>query len=179
MKRLILSLVIFLCACENNITQVRNLGKKNVLPEDAHQVDIYLSQSGKVKARLQAPFMLRYADTPRIVFPQKLHSDFYDSLLNITSYLDAHYGVYYENMNKVYLNENVRIVNIVKKDTIYCEDLYWDQNAGRFYTHRLVEIHSPGQLIKGKGMTSNDDFSNVQIDSIYQTKFLFRNGQLN
>lgn len=168
---------ILLYACENDMQKVADFGRRTQLPEDAHQVDIYLSQSGKMKARLQAPFMLRYNDTPRIVFPQTLHSDFYDSLLTVSSYLDARYGVYYETMNKVYLNDHVKIVNVVKKDTIYCEDLYWDQNAGQFYTHRKVEIHQPTQTIIGKGLNANEDFSDVKIDTISGIVQV-RNGQL-
>lgn len=154
-------------ACENDMQKVAALGRRSNAPEEGHGIDAYLSQSGHMKARLLAPFMLRYAapDTPKIVFPNSLHVDFYDSLLTVESRLDARYGIYYETMNKVYLADHVKIVNIAKGDTIYCQDLYWDQNTGKFYTHRDVAIHRVTQTIYGTGMEATQDFNNVTIDS--------------
>src|ERR1700744_5371001 len=119
-------------ACENDMQKVAALGRRTQTPEDVHGMDAYYSQSGQMKARLLSPHMLRYnpPDTPKMVFPQGLHVDFYDTLLRIESRLDARYGVYYDNMNKVYLSDHVKILNLAKGDTIYCEDLYWDQNTG-------------------------------------------------
>jgi len=170
---------LLLCsACENDMQKVAALNHRNVTPEEGHGIDAYMSQAGRTKARLQAPFMLRYmVDTVRIEFPRTLHVDFYDSLLVIESMLDARYGIYYENLNKVYLSDHVKILNLAKKDTIYCQDLYWDQNTGKFYTYRAVEIHQPTQTLFGKGMHATQDFANVTIDTvtgIVQVK----NGQL-
>lgn len=157
---------MLLSACENDMQKVAALGRHTATPEEAHGVDAYFSQGGKMKARLLAPYMLRYqTDTMRTVFPQSLHVDFYDSLLVVESRLDARYGVYYENMNKVYLSDHVKIVNLAKHDTIYCEDLYWDQNTGQFYTHRYVEIHRATQAFSGTGMHATQDFSDVHLDS--------------
>jgi LPS export ABC transporter protein LptC len=157
---------MLLSACENDMQKVAALGRRTQSPEEAHGVDAYLSQAGKMKSRLLAPYMLRYQqDTPRIVFPESLHCDFYDSLLHIESILDARYGVYYENMNKVYLRDHVKIINYTKKDTIYCQDLYWDQNTGWFYTHHYVEVHGATQAYSGTGMRATQDFNNVIMDS--------------
>jgi LPS export ABC transporter protein LptC len=169
---------MLLSACENDMQKVAALNHHAPTPEEAHGVDAYFSQGGKMKARLLAPYMLRYQqDTMRTVFPQSLHVDFYDSLLVIESRLDARYGVYYDNLNKVYLSDHVKILNLVKKDTIYCQDLYWDQNSGKFYTHREVEVHSPNQTLYGTGMTATQDFSDVIMDSVHGP-IRVQNGQL-
>ena len=177
----IVALLLCCCACENDMQKVASLGRRAQLPEEGHGIDAYMSQGGKMKARLLAPYMLRYEqaqrDTPRIIFPQSLHVDFYDSLLNVESRLDALYGVYYETLNKVYLRDHVKIVNLAKKDTIYCEDLYWDQNTGQFYTHRAVQIHEPTQTIYGQGMEATQDFANVTIDTV-KGIVQVQNGQL-
>lgn len=156
-------------ACENDMQKVAALGRHSNAPEEGHGIDAYLSQSGHMKARLLAPYMLRYGapDTPKFVFPQTLHVDFYDSLLNVSSLLDARYGIYYETLNKVYLSDHVKILNLVKKDTIYCQDLYWDQNTGKYYTHRPVEVHSVNQTLFGTGMEANQDLTNFQLDSAH------------
>ena len=164
-------------ACENDMGKVAALNHKTISVEEAHGVTVLMSQSAKMKARIESPYMLRYQDTPRIEFPRTLHVDFFDSLLNIESTLDAHYGVYYEAQNKVYLRDSIKIINLVKRDTIYCEDLNWDQNTGKFYTHRRVRIYEPTQILFGKGMEASQDFSNVTIDTIVGT-VLVQQGQL-
>jgi LPS export ABC transporter protein LptC len=170
--------VWLLYACENDIKKVAALNHRNQSPEEAHGVDAYFHQGGMLKARLQAPYMLRYQDTLRTVFPQTLHVDFYDSLQHVESELDSRYGIYYENLNQVYLSDHVKIVNLVKKDTIYCKDLYWDQNTGKFYTHKDVEIHEPTQTLFGKGMNATQDFNNVSIDTVYNSIVRVQQGQL-
>jgi LPS export ABC transporter protein LptC len=168
---------LLLYSCENDMGRVAALNHKVISVEEAHGVTVLMSQSAKMKARIESPYMLRYSDTPRIEFPRTLHVDFFDSLLNIESTLDAHYGVYYEIQNKVYLKDSIRIINLTKKDTIYCEDLNWDQNTGKFYTHRRVRIYEPTQIIFGKGMEANQDFANVSIDTITGT-VIVQQGQL-
>ncbi len=153
-------------SCENDMQKVAALNRKFISVEEAHGIEGYMSQSGKVKGKLTAPYMLRYQDTPRTEFPQTLHVDFYDTLRNIESILDAHFGVYYEMQNKIYLRDSVKIINLAKRDTIYCDDLYWDQNTGLFYTHKKVRIYQPTQTIFGKGMSATQDFGSVKIDTI-------------
>ena len=161
--------IFSLVSCENDMAKVAAMNRKATYVEVAHGIHMDFWQNGKTYARatLTAPYMLRYNDTPRIEFPQTLHTDFYnDSTFKVESRLDAHYGIYYEIQNKVYLRDSVKIVNLAKRDTIHCEDLYWDQNTGKFYTHKSVRIYEPTQVIFGKGMESTQDFGNVTIDTV-------------
>jgi LPS export ABC transporter protein LptC len=176
----LLALVIIasLSACENDIKKVAALGQHHDEPEEAHGVDAYFHQGPTLKARLKAPYMLRYNDTLRTIFPNSLHCDFYDTLQRVESTLDADYGIYHENTNQVYLRDHVKILNLSKHDTIYAKDLYWDQNTGIFTTHREVEIHQPDKLFRGKGMTATQDFTHVSIDTLYNSPMQVQEGQL-
>src|SRR3954467_14386993 len=96
----------FILSCENDIQQVRDLNKKSIGIEEGRQIESFLSQGGKVKAKLMAPVMLRYQlDTPKVEFPNSLHVDFYDSTTKIESKLSAKFGRYLENENKVFLRD--------------------------------------------------------------------------
>jgi LPS export ABC transporter protein LptC len=175
---LALAIVVGLSACENDIKKVAALNHHTDQPEEAHGVDAYFHQGSVLKARLTAPYMLRYNDTLRTVFPNSLHCDFYDSLQHIESRMDARYGIYHENTNQVYLRDSVVILNLTKRDTIYCKDLYWDQNTGVFTTHKEVQIHRVGQFLQGKGMTSTQDFSHASIDTLYNSTVQVQEGKL-
>lgn len=166
-------------ACENDMASVAALNHRKPEVEEAHRIDAYLSQGGKMRSRLQSPFMLRYDDSlPRLEFPNTLHVDFYNDSLQVASYLDAHYGLYYLTQDKVYLKDSVRIVNLAQHDTIYCEDLYWDHITGLFHTNRQVRIYRPRQTIYGRGMHANQDFSDVTIDTITNSSVLVEQGRI-
>src|SRR5690348_15304531 len=101
---LLMGCFFVMSGCENDPAVVEGLYKKKIGIEEANQVESYLSQDGYVKAKLVAPYMLRYqADSPYIEFPRTLHVDFFDSTGTRESYLDADYGKYFEFDRKVLL----------------------------------------------------------------------------
>ena len=135
-------------ACENDPGEVENLYKKKTGVEEGKQIESYLSQGGKVKAKLTAPYMLRYqADSPYIEFPNTLHVDFYDSTAKIESTVDAHYAKYVEFDRKVLLRDSVRVVSLKNGDKLVTRELWWDQNAQEFYTKDTAYIYQTDKTI--------------------------------
>lgn len=149
----------FVCACkENDISVIQNLNKKSISVDEGKQIESYLSENGKVKAKLISPLMLRYyKDTPKVEFPKSLHVDFYNDSTKIDSKLSAKYGRYLENENKVFLRDSVVVFNM-KGDTLICKELYWDQAQSVFYTDKNVILHQPSQKLYGKGMRADQNF---------------------
>ena len=155
----------FVCSCENKMEDVRNLGKKKIGVEEAHQIESYLSQGGKLKAKLTAPFMLRYQlDTPKVEFPRSLHVDFFDDSMKVESQLNARYGRYLENENKVFLRDSVVVFNI-KHDTLHAKELYWDQRAQKYYTDKnvIVIFNNPPQKVYGTGLVATQSLKDVTV----------------
>ncbi len=149
----------FMYSCENDIRDVQNLNKKTIGVEEGKQIESFLSQNGKVKAKLMAPIMLRYQqDTPKVVFPKTLRVDFFNDSTKIESKLFAKYGHYLENENKVFLKDSVVVFN-VSGDTLFCKELYWDQVKATFYTDKNVIIHKPDQKVYGTGLTADQSFN--------------------
>ena len=134
------------------------------MQEEATGIVGYLSQVGKMKAKLTAPLMLRVmADTQYVEFPRSLHVDFYDDSTKIETWLDSKYGKYFENYNKVYLRDSVVVITL-KGDTLRCHDLWWDQNKGIFFTDSVASYRSPGNDITGgKGMEATQDLKTVKF----------------
>ncbi|MFZ9262766.1 MAG: LPS export ABC transporter periplasmic protein LptC [Chitinophagaceae bacterium] len=162
---LLLSSTLML-ACENDEQKVNAFFQKKLGVDQADSIESYISQSGKMKARLIAPVFLRYQDSStRIVLPKTLHVDFYDSLKNIESKMDAMQAHYYENKNVVYLKDSVKVYNI-KGDTLFCQELTWDQNLGKFFTDKFVRIHTPDMIMYGEGLSAPQDFKTFEIYKI-------------
>lgn len=159
----------FVWSCENDIQDVRNLNPKAIGVEEGKQIESYLSEGGKIKAKLMAPIMLRYlTDTPKVEFPKTLHVHFYNDSTRVESKLFAKYGRYLESENKVFLRDSVVVFNI-KGDSLFCKELYWDQNKSIFYTEKNVILHQPNQKIYGKGMIADQNFKWFTITQPYNS----------
>ncbi len=153
----------FVFGCVNDEKTIKKLFEKQMGVDEASDVESYLSQEGKMKARLRAPLMYRYQDTvPRVEFPKSLHVDFFDDSLKIESQLDALYGRYLENQNKVFLKDSVRVFNNIG-DTMYCAELWWDQQLQRFHTDKPVRIYKKDMILVGVGLSAPQDFRTVEI----------------
>jgi hypothetical protein len=92
-----------------------------------------------MKAKLTAPLMYRYQrDTVFTEFPNTLHVDFYDDSVRIESWLTANYGIYYDNLNKVFLRDSVTVINNEG-------DTYELPNFGGIRTCKnFIQISHPG-----------------------------------
>ena len=133
---------IFISGCENDLKKVDNLLQKKTGVEEARQIESYLSEAGRVKARLLSPLMRRYmVDSSFMEFPNSLHVDFYDDSIKIESTLDAKYAKYLESQKKIFLKDSVMVINLKTGDTLKSRELWWDQNKEEFYTDKPAEMH--------------------------------------
>ena len=156
----------FVVSCENDIRDVQNLNQKTTGIEEGKQIESYLSQNGKVKAKLMAPVMLRYLlDTPKVEFTKSLKVEFFDDSSKVESRLFARYGNYFENQNKVFLKDSVVVYN-VSGDTLLCKELYWDQQKQTFYTDKNVIIRKPDQKVYGTGLIADQNFKWFTIKNV-------------
>ena len=159
--------------CENDPAMLKEVSGRKANIEEAVNVQSLLSQNGAIKAKLVAPYMLRYSlDTSYLEFPKKLHVNFYDSTGKVESQVDALYGKYLETQSKVYLRDSV-IVFTVKGDTLRTQELWWDQNTKKFYTNKLVRIVRKGQHMVGdKGMEASQDLTHLTVYQIAHPSFI-------
>lgn len=156
----------FFFSCENDMKVIQDLQRTRLSVDEVKDVTSYLSQGGRMKAKLTAPLMLRYFDSvPRVEFPNSLHVDFYDDSLQVESYLDAKKAWYYEQQGRITLTDSVVVIRI-DGDTLKTEELFWDQNMHKLYTKRDVEIRQKTKTIFGKGFESDESLKNGRIDSI-------------
>jgi LPS export ABC transporter protein LptC len=133
----------FLLSCENNEKEVSDLNKRAISTEIAKDIKLNYTTAGKTKAILTAPVMLHVMDTVTYYeFPNTLYTEFYNADEVKESKLTAMYAKYRDGQNVIYLRDSVKIINMLKGDTIYCEDLYWDRNRTgvEFHTEKKVRI---------------------------------------
>ena len=161
-----LSSCFFMTSCENDIDAVKGLSARGGGIDVGKDVAIYISNDGKLGAKLTAPLMNRYlVDSSKMIeFPISIHVDFYKDSNQIESQLSAKYAKYKEAENIVFLKEDVIIFNTLG-DTLWCKEMYWDQNTGKFYTEQdvVVKQHNPLAKIYGKGLEANQNLTDIRI----------------
>ena len=155
---------LFISSCENDPKVIENWTKKAELREEAKSVESYLSQSGVMKAKLTAPLMYRYQrDTIFTEFPNTLHVDFYDDSVRVERWLTANYGIYYDNLNKVFLRDSVMVIN-KDGDTLRTPELWWDQNMQKFYTDKPARLDGKDKHLTGtQGLEATQDLRSIQF----------------
>ena len=152
-----------LAACENDPIEVALLTKTAVEVEVGTDIEAVMSQSANLKAILKAPIMYRIkTDTIYTEFPQSIFVTFYSDSTTAESVVKAKYAKYYELLRKVYMRDSVVVYNF-KGDTLFAEDLWWDQNLEIFYSNLPVKVRQPTQNLTGSGITAKSDFSKQTI----------------
>ena len=161
-----LSSCFFMTSCENDVDAVKALGARVIGIDVGKDVAIYISNDGKLGAKLTSPLMNRYLEdsSKMIEFPLSIHVDFYKDRNQVESQLSAKYAKYKETENIVFLKEDVIIFNTLG-DTLWCKEMYWDQNTGKFYTEKdvVVKQHNPLAKIYGKGLEANQNLTDIRI----------------
>ena len=57
--------------------------------------------------------------------------------------------------------------NIIKKEVLETDTLYWDRQNGKIYTDCYVKMYSPDGLIQGYGMESDERARNTIILKVF------------
>ena len=169
----IISSCFFFLSCENDQKTLREMTEKKEMVEEAKNIETYLSQGSTLKAKLWAPYMLRYSnDSIYVEFPKTLHVNFFDSLGSVDSHLDAKYGKYFETQGKVYLRDSVLVYNL-RGDSLRSPDLWWDQNTQTLYTDKPVWIKNQGVVLFGReGMNCKQDLSELHVRQIHDPSLI-------
>jgi len=162
----VLCIVIF-TACENDVNEVERVTRfENPLQEVANDIEILYSEDGEVKAKLLAPQMTKNSEAkPYTEFNNGLNVYILDKNKNTIAELSANYGIKYDKDDTTVISKNVRVVN-QDGDILETEKLTRNDKTGELHTDAFVKITKKYKVIKGMGLTANEDFSSYKIDSV-------------
>lgn len=121
--------------------------------------DMFVVQTdkGQMQMRLEAPVMERYqSDTANWeLFPGGFYLYGYDESGRLETEVKADMARH-DNPKKG--NElwsaigHVSVKNLIKRETMETDTLYWDREKEIFYTHCYVRLYSPSGFMQGYGM---------------------------
>jgi len=162
---IILSLVIMLFSCVNDIEEIHTLSLMDTIPiEQARDIAVYYSDSGRIKAYLESPFMKSHqAKDGYIEFPDGFKVIFYDENRNPKSEITAKYGIRYEKTKTMEAKNNVIVKNLATNEQLNTEQLIWDEKKKIIYSDVFIKITRQDEVLYGDGLTSDQDFENYTI----------------
>jgi len=161
-----ISIVFISFSCKKNDPKVvEDITSKSPQAEYSTDVVAIYSDSAKVKARLTAPLMIRYLTQESVEMPKSLFVQFYDTSLNVKSWMKADYGIRYLKTGITRVSGHVQVRN-VKGDSLNTEEMFWDEHKGKVYGNKFVSVRTKTQIILADGFDSNIDFTDYNFHNI-------------
>ena len=157
--------MVMLFGCKSDIKTIYIYGEIDTLPEMiAKDIEFIRSDSGIVQALLTSPLMNKYSGKkPFIEFPDGFKVQFYDSLLNVKSFITANYGISYEKKKRMEAYKDVVVINNEKNEKLNTEHLIWDQSKKIIFSNVAIKITTKDEVIFGDGLESDETFDKYEI----------------
>ncbi len=163
-----ISFVIVLFSCKNDIQDVTSLSLVDSLPlETAYDIVLYFSDSGKVQAYLESPLMKRFEGKENMIeFPDGFKIIMYDSAKQVKSQITAKYGINYEKKKMLEARNDVIVINKKKHEQLNTEHLVWDQRKKIIFSDVFVKITTPDNVLYGDSLISDQNFDDYTISNV-------------
>lgn len=159
-------------SCTNDLKDVMALPSNKKSPSQiGDSITMLYTDSAKLKVMLKANRMLMFdknVKEPLTILPKGVFITFFDEAEKVSTTLKANYGVRYDLSKRMEAKYAVEVVN-KKGDKLETERLIWDEKTKRIYTDTYFKITTATEIIKGKGMESNQDFTKYQLKQITGT----------
>ena len=132
--------------------------------ESARNIEIIMSEEGKITFTLFAPVMNKYfGDHPYMDFPEGITVSSYTNGEK-QSTLTANYAINEERTQRMEAHGNVVIVDLIKQESILTEKIIWDQINKRIFSDvEVTQIKADGTINQGDGFEADEKFTKRTI----------------
>ena len=164
----VFALASIVVSCKSTLAQADMLDLSATPVQTITDMFTVQTKNGKVEMRIEAPLMQTFdSDTVKLdLFPKGLSVYSYndEGLLESLVFSDkASHKV-----DKTRKTEdiwsafgNVLIHNVIKRETMETDTIYWDQYNKEIWTDCYVKMYSPDGFLQGYGMRSDDHARNA------------------
>ena len=169
LKHIILNMVTVLTvtmffSCKNNFKEIQNIGVLSTKPAGISEgINTKYTDSGRLTSHLISPKMLDYSNREFAFseFPDGINLTIYDED-GKTSNVIADYAIIYSETDLIDLQGNV-VISTHNKDTLFAEQLFYDQKKEWMFTNKPIVFVSEEQVINGIGFDANKDLTKYQV----------------
>lgn len=165
-------------SCKQDESSSPKLDPNKVPLQRVTDMSVVQTGNGAVVNRLEAPLMEHYeTDTAAVdQFPEGLSLYGYTDDGMLESIIVADRATHIKpNRTAVgkeeiwYAFGNVIVHNIIEKQTLETDTLYWDRTINEIYTHCYVKMYSPDGFMQGYGMRSDERARNARLHSLFNS----------
>jgi LPS export ABC transporter protein LptC len=164
--------LLLLSSCQNDAKEIVAVSAPKLLPtQQGKGITMIYTDSARLKMILKAPKMQTYDNDvpePFTVLSEGVMIDFFNQNQKPETTLRANYGVHYPNKKRMEVKYNVVVVN-KDGERLNTEHLIWDENQKKIMSDAFVKITTGKEVIMGKGLESNQDFTQYQIKEVTGT----------
>lgn len=151
-------------SCKNNFKEVGKIGLSENEPIGvADNINLKYTDSGRVVANLISSKMYDYSNRSFSFneFTNGVILHLYDEK-NKRNTIISDYAIIYDKTNLIDLRGNV-IVSTPTKDTLFADQLFYDQNNEWIFTNLPVKFKSTDYVTHGNGFDSDKAFTKAQV----------------
>lgn len=163
----VFALASIVVSCRRQLAEADTLDLAQTPVQTLENMFTVQTKNGNVEMRVEAPLMETYeSDTLKLdLFPKGLSVYAYndEGLLESLIFSDkASHKVDKRGKSDDIWSAfgNVMIHNVLKRETIETDTIYWDETKKEIYTDCYVKLYSPDGFMQGYGMRSDDHARN-------------------
>lgn len=163
------SVAIIVLSCKSTLQEAERLDLSTTPRQTIDSMVLLQTERGKLQVRAYAPTMQRFeTDTLSYeLFPDGVEVFAYtdDGVLETTIRANEARHDTGKGQNKEIWKAygNVVIRNVVKKETMETDTIYWNRTSKEIYTDCYVRMYSPDGFMQGYGMKSDERARNSII----------------
>jgi lipopolysaccharide export system protein LptC len=164
----VLALASIVVSCGDGLAEADTIDLSKTPVQTLENMFTVQTKNGKVEMRIEAPLMETYEN-------DTLKTDMFPKGLSVYSYNDEgllESLVFSDNAShkvdkKGFSDDvwsafgNVMIHNVLNRETIETDTIYWDQTKKEIYTDCYVKLYSPDGFMQGYGMRADDHARNA------------------
>ena len=156
-------------SCKGKLSEAEKLDLAKVPVQTIEDMFFVQSENGMLKSRIEAPLMERY-DNDTLgyeLFPKGVKVYGYEQEGKLETIITANAARHDKDKKtgeekwSAYGNAVVR--NVIKRERMETDTLYWDQAKHEIFTHCYVKMSSPKGYMQGYGMRSDEMARNAII----------------
>lgn len=158
---------ILFTSCKTDLEEAKLItSRANTNIETGKEVEILYSDNGIIRIKAVAKTATRYnTQKPYMEFSDGMKMYFYSATGETESTLTARYATAVENSNEMTARDSVVVINN-KGERLDTDELIWDETKKTIYSNTFVRIATNDEIIYGKGMVADQNFSNYVVKSI-------------
>ena len=163
------AVAFILFSCKGKLDETDAIDLTTVPLQTIDNMFAVQTKNGVVVMRMEADLMERFENdsVSRETFPKgvAVYSYTDEGLLETTIYSDdALHETYKDGGDETWAAfGNVILQNVIKREVMETDTLYWDRATGELYTDCYIRMYSPDGFVQGYGMRSDDKARNATI----------------